>query len=95
MASAWPHAAGVQAWVHKEGVHAMNASKLAGMVLIVAGLLGLVYGGFSYTKDTTVVKLGPIELTAKEKERVNVPLWAGVGAIVAGVVLLSLGGRKG
>jgi hypothetical protein len=73
----------------------MNASKLAGMVLIVAGLLGLVYGGFSYTKDTTVVKLGPIELTAKEKERVNVPLWAGVGAIVAGVVLLSLGGRKG
>jgi multidrug transporter EmrE-like cation transporter len=73
----------------------MNASKLAGMVLIVAGLLGLVYGGFSYTKDTTVVKLGPIELSAKEKERVNVPLWAGVGAIVAGVVLLSIGGRKG
>jgi multidrug transporter EmrE-like cation transporter len=73
----------------------MNASKLAGMVLIVAGILGLVYGGFSYTKDTTVVKLGPIELTAKEKETVNVPLWAGVGAIVAGVVLLSIGGRKG
>jgi len=57
-------------------------------------VLGLVYGGFSYTKDTTVVKLGPIEVTAKEKQTVNVPLWAGIGAIVAGGLLLTLGGRK-
>ena len=73
----------------------MNPTKVIGIVLIVAGLLGLVYGGFSYTKDTTVVKLGPVELTAKEKETVNVPMWVGVGAIVAGAVLLAMGGKKG
>jgi hypothetical protein len=58
-------------------------------------VLGLIYGGFSYTKDTTAVKLGPIELSVKEKETVNVPIWAGVGAIVAGGLLLVLGGKKG
>ena len=73
----------------------MNSIKLVGIVLLVAGVLGLVYGGFSYTKDTTVVKLGPLEVTAKEKQTVNVPLWAGVGAIVLGGLLLTLGGRKG
>ena len=73
----------------------MNPIKLAAVVLIVAGVLGLVYGGFSYTKDTTVVKLGPIEVTAKEKQSVNVPLWAGVGAIAVGGLLLVLGGKKG
>jgi hypothetical protein len=73
----------------------MNAIKIAGIVLVVAGLLGLAYGGFSYTKDTTVVKLGPLEISAKEKETVNVPIWAGVGAIVAGAVLLAMGGKKG
>ena len=59
------------------------------------GALGLAYGGFSYTKDTTAVKLGPLELTVQEKETVNVPLWAGVGAIVVGGVLLVMGGKKG
>ena len=73
----------------------MNPIKLVAVALIVAGLLGLVYGGFSYTKDTTVVKLGPIELSAKEKQTVNVPLWAGVGAIVVGGLLLVMGGKKG
>lgn len=73
----------------------MNPIKLVALALIVAGLLGLVYGGFSYTKDTTVVKLGPLELTAKEKQSVNVPLWVGVGAIVVGGLLLVLGSRKG
>ena len=73
----------------------MSSIKLVGIVLLVAGVLGLVYGGFSYTKDTTVVKLGPLEVTAKEKQTVNVPLWAGVGAIVVGGLLLTLGGRKG
>ena len=73
----------------------MNGKTIAGIVLIVAGVLGLLYGGFSYTKDTTAVKLGPIELSVKEKERVNVPLWLGVGAIVAGGLLLVIGGRKG
>ena len=73
----------------------MNPIKLVAIALLVVGVLGLVYGGFSYTKDTTVVKLGPIEVTAKEKKTVNVPLWAGVGAIVVGGLLLTLGSRKG
>jgi hypothetical protein len=58
------------------------------IVLIVAGGLGLAYGGFTYTKDTHEARLGPIELTIKDKETVNVPVWAGVGAIVAGAILL-------
>ena len=72
----------------------MNAFKIAGIVLIAAGILGLVYGGFSYTSETHEAKLGPIELSVKDKQRVNVPVWAGVGAIVAGGALLLLGGRK-
>ena len=72
----------------------MNPTKLIAIILIVGGLLGLAYGGFSYTKDTTALKLGPIELTVKEKETVNVPIWAGIGAIVIGGLLLALGGRK-
>ena len=73
----------------------MNAAKLVGIVLIVAGVLGLVYGSFSYTKDTEAVKLGPLELSVKQKETVNVPVWAGVGAIVVGAALLVLGRKKG
>ena len=72
----------------------MNPIKLVAIILIVAGALGLAYGGFSYTKDTTAVKLGPIELSMKQKETVNVPVWAGVGAIVIGGLLLVLGGKK-
>ncbi|OYW38317.1 MAG: hypothetical protein B7Z35_07655 [Hydrogenophilales bacterium 12-61-10] len=66
----------------------MNAIKLLGAALIVAGVLGLIYGGFTYTKDTHEAKLGPIEFTIKDKETVNVPIWAGVGALAAGVFLL-------
>ncbi|MBU1225311.1 MAG: hypothetical protein KKA22_13955 [Gammaproteobacteria bacterium] len=66
----------------------MNAIKMMGIVLIVAGGLGLLYGGFTYTKDTHEAKVGPIELSIKDKETVNVPIWAGVGAIAAGVILL-------
>jgi hypothetical protein len=73
----------------------MNTTRLIAIVLIVAGVLGLVYGGFSYTKDTTAVKVGPIELSVKEKETVNVPMWAGIGAIVIGGLLLVLGNKKG
>jgi hypothetical protein len=68
--------------------------KIVAIVLIVAGTLSLAYGGFSYTKDTSAVKLGPLELTVKEKERVNIPVWAGVGAIAAGVLLLLFRGRE-
>jgi len=72
----------------------MNALKMAAIVLIAAGFLGLLYGSFSYTKETHQAKLGPIELSVEEKETVNVPVWAGVGAIVIGGVLLLLGGKK-
>lgn len=72
----------------------MNTLKLAGIALIVLGLLGLAYGGFSYTKDTQAVKLGPLELTVKEQKRVNVPLWAGAGAVAAGVLLLVVAGSR-
>lgn len=72
----------------------MNAARTAGLLLIVAGVLGLVYGGFSYTKETHKAKIGPIELSVQEKQDVNVPLWAGVGAIVLGGVLLVVGGKR-
>ena len=72
----------------------MNSIKIVALALIVAGILGLAYGGFSYTKDTTVVKLGPLEMTAKEKETINIPIWAGVAAIVAGGALLLVGTKK-
>ena len=72
----------------------MNSTKLVGVVLIVLGALALMYGGFSYTKDTTAMKLGPLEMTVQEKKTVNVPLWAGFGAIVVGGVLLVMG-KKG
>lgn len=72
----------------------MNAAKIVAILLIAAGVLGLVYGGFSYTKETHETKIGPIEFSVKEKERVNVPVWAGVGAIAVGSALLLLGGRK-
>lgn len=71
----------------------MNTLKLTALLLIGAGILALIYGSFSYTKDTSAVKLGPIELTVKEKETVNIPVWAGVGAIVAGGLLLAMAGK--
>ncbi|MDR3391471.1 MAG: hypothetical protein P4L77_07000 [Sulfuriferula sp.] len=66
----------------------MSAFKMFAVVLIVAGGLALPYGGFSYTKETHQAKIGPIALSVKDRETVNIPVWAGVGAIVAGVVLL-------
>ena len=73
----------------------MNSTRIIAIVLIVAGILGLAYGGFSYDKETVAAKLGPFEMKVTETKTVNVPLWAGIGAIVAGAVLLGLGGRKG
>jgi len=73
----------------------MNTLKIAALALIVAGILGLAYGSFSYTKDTHDVKLGPIEFSVKEKETINVPVWAGIAAIAVGAALLLLGSRKG
>ena len=61
---------------------------------LVAGVLGLVYGSFSYTKENHEAKIGPITLSVKEKETVNVPMWAGIAAVAAGVVLLLIGGKR-
>ena len=72
----------------------MNGLKMLAIAIIVGGVLSVAYGGFSYTKDTTAVKLGPIELSVKETKTVNIPLWAGVGAIVFGGLLLVFGSKK-
>ena len=72
----------------------MNALKLVAILLIVGGVLGLTYGGFSYTKDTTAMKLGPLELSVQEKETVNVPVWVGIAAVAAGGLLLVIGGKS-
>lgn len=73
----------------------MNATRLVGIVLIVAGIAALALGSFSFTKETHQAKIGPIELSVTEKETVNLPAWAGVAAIVVGGALLFVGGRKG
>ena len=72
----------------------MDSSRLVAIALIVAGVLGLVYGGFTYTKTTTEAKIGSLELNVKNKETVNIPIWAGVVAIAAGGGLLLMAGRK-
>jgi drug/metabolite transporter (DMT)-like permease len=72
----------------------MTPVKIVGIVLIVAGVAALAYGGFSFTKETHKAEVGPLKFSLQEKERVNVPQWAGIGAIVAGVVLILVGGGK-
>jgi hypothetical protein len=71
----------------------MNGTTLAAVIMIVLGVLGLAYGGFTYTKDTSEAKLGPIELTVKDKRTVNVPIWLGVALIVGGGGLLVMRGK--
>jgi drug/metabolite transporter (DMT)-like permease len=68
----------------------MNRTQLAGLILIVGGILAIVYGGFSYTKETHAANIGSVHFELKERERVNIPLWAGVCAIAGGVVVLTL-----
>ena len=72
----------------------MNSLKVVAIILLVAGALALVYGGFTYTKKTHKTELGPISFAVKEKETVNVPVWAGVAAVVAGGVLLFVNTKK-
>lgn len=72
----------------------MNAARITGIVLIVLGLAGFFTGGFSFTKDTTAAKVGPIQLTVKEKESVNIPQWLSLGAVVLGAVVLVIGFKK-
>jgi uncharacterized membrane protein len=72
----------------------MNAAKIVGVVLIAAGVLALAYHSFSYTKDSHDAKIGPVELSLKNKETVEIPTWAGVAAIVAGAAFLLAGGSR-
>lgn len=71
----------------------MNYQQMLAIVLIVGGALALGYGGFTYTKDTHSADLGPIHMEVKEKRAVNIPVWAGIGSIVAGGLLLVMGRR--
>ena len=70
------------------GEDKMNSAKMFAIVLIIAGVLGLAYGSFTYTKETHSAKIGPIELSVKDKETINFPVWVSVGAIAAGMFLL-------
>ena len=72
----------------------MNATKITGIVLIVSGMAGFLTGGFSFTKDTTTAKIGPIELKVQEKESVNIPQWLSLGALALGAIVLVAGFRK-
>lgn len=72
----------------------MNTIKIAAMALIIAGVLGLAYGGFTYTRQTRQAQVGPFELSVQDNKTVNVPVWAGVGVIVLGGVLLLVGARR-
>jgi hypothetical protein len=73
----------------------MNMVKVIGVLLIVAGVFGVVFSTFSFTKETHEAKLGPIELSVKEKQTVNIPVWASVAAIIVGGVLLVVGSKRG
>lgn len=70
----------------------MGGLKLLALLLIIGGVLGLVYHHFSYTRDTHEARIGSVELSLAKKETVDVPEWAAIGAIVAGVALLMVGG---
>ena len=72
----------------------MNAVRILGVILIVAGGLGLAYGSFSFTKETHEAQLGPITLSVQDKQTVNIPVWAGVAGIVIGGVLLVFGFKR-
>lgn len=72
----------------------MSIQKIIGIVLIAAGVLGLIYGGFSYTKETHTAKLGPLELRVQEKETVIVPVIVSAGAIALGAFLIVAGRNK-
>jgi hypothetical protein len=72
----------------------MNVTKIIGIILLILGGVGLVYGGFSYTKDSTAAKIGPIELKIQENERVDIPLWGSIAALAIGGILLISGRQR-
>jgi TRAP-type C4-dicarboxylate transport system permease small subunit len=72
----------------------MSRTSIAALLLIVLGGLGLAYGSFTYTRDTSTTELGPIEVTLSDRETVNVPIWLGVALLVGGGLLLVLPAKK-
>ena len=72
----------------------MNGIRMVALALIVAGVLGLAYGSFTYTKQTHEVKLGPIDVAVKEQQTVNIPVWAGLGSMVFGAAILFMGRKS-
>ncbi|MHB1697777.1 MAG: hypothetical protein ACYCSQ_06730 [bacterium] len=72
----------------------MNGVRILAIVLIIAGVIGLAYGSFSYTEETQVAKVGSLQLSVKKKQTVNIPFWAGVGTIAIGGMLLLFGSKK-
>jgi len=80
--------------VEEPKMNGLNGLKILGIILIIAGVVGLAIGSFTFTKETHEADLGPIELSVKDKETVNIPVWAGVIAIVAGGLLLVIPAKK-
>ena len=78
----------IQAGTTNQGSTVMSSTKIIAIVLIVAGVLGLAYGKFSYTAETHEAKIGSLELSVNEKQMVSIPTWAGVAALVAGGLML-------
>lgn len=72
----------------------MNSLRLAALVLMVGGALALAYGGFSYTRDTHQLNLGPLQVQVQEREHLNIPIWAGLASLLAGVALLAASARR-
>jgi drug/metabolite transporter (DMT)-like permease len=72
----------------------MSTTKILGIVLLVGGILGLAYGGFTYTKSSSEVDLGIVAVEVQEQEHVNIPLWVGIGLAVAGGALLLVPSSK-
>lgn len=72
----------------------MNPLKVAALILIAVGVIGLAYGGFTYTRSTTETQIGPIDLVVHDKQQVNIPIWAGVGAIMIGAAMLLVPGKN-
>ncbi len=72
----------------------MSATRLIGILFIVAGILALAYGGFTYTRHTSTADVGPVHLSVQHRETVAIPVWAGIGVIVLGGVLIAVDGRR-
>ena len=73
----------------------MNATKIAAIVLMAAGILGLAYGGFTYTEDTHEANIGSLSLSVNDKRHVNIPVWAGVGMLLVGGAIFAYGLKRG